>query len=54
MLEKASFGIAAVVLFALGRIPATLLAFGAVDLLWGVLFLMAFVKVGRESPAAHV
>jgi hypothetical protein len=52
MLEKASFGIAAVVLYALGRISATLLAFGAVDLLWGVLFLMAFVKVGRESPVA--
>ena len=53
VLEKAAFGIAAIVLFTLGRIPATLLAFGVVDLLWGALFLMALVKVGRESAVAQ-
>src|SRR5215211_6355334 len=49
MLEKASFGLAALVLFAQGRIPRTVLAFGVLDLIWGALFLVAFIKVGRES-----
>jgi len=51
-LEKVSFGLAGIVLFIEERIPATLLAFGIVDLLWAVLFTMAFVKVGREVKAA--
>jgi hypothetical protein len=52
MLEKVSFGLAGIVLFIEERIPATLLAFGIVDLLWAVLFSMAFVKVGREPKVA--
>src|SRR5262245_19620401 len=35
--EKASFGIAVVVLFALQRVPALILGFGIVDLILGVL-----------------
>jgi len=52
MLEKVSFGVAAIALFVGERIPATLLAFGIVDLLWAALFTMAFVKVGRDVKAA--
>jgi hypothetical protein len=42
MLEKATFGIAAVVLFVQQRIPDMLLSFGIIDLVWGLLFLAAF------------
>jgi len=41
-LEKATFGLATVVLFTLGRIQASLLGFGIVDLVLGILFLVAF------------
>jgi hypothetical protein len=50
VLEKASFGIATIVLFLQGRLARTILAFGVVDLIWAAMFLIAFVKVGRESP----
>ncbi len=49
-LEKASFGVATVVLFFQDRLARTVLAFGAADLIWAGLFLLAFVKTGRESP----
>lgn len=49
MLEKASFGGAAIVLYALGRTSGTILAFGVLDLIWGVLFAIAFVAVGRDA-----
>ena len=38
IVEKLSFGIAALVLFALGRIPGVLLGFGLIDLLLAVMF----------------
>jgi hypothetical protein len=50
VLEKASFGIATIVLFLQDRLARTILAFGVVDLIWAAMFLLAFVKVGRESP----
>ncbi len=53
ILEKGSFGIAAAVLFLQGRLPRTILAFGIVDLIWAALFLIAFVKVGREALRAE-
>jgi hypothetical protein len=49
-LEKASFGIATIALFLQGRLARTILAFGVVDLIWAAMFVIAFVKVGRESP----
>ncbi|HEX6961839.1 MAG TPA: hypothetical protein VF175_08240 [Lacipirellula sp.] len=52
ILEKLSFGVAAVVLFGQGRLARTVLAFGVLDLLWAVLFAWAFIKVGRQSPTA--
>ncbi len=49
VLEKFTFGIAAIVLFAQVRIPHILLVFAMIDLLWGLLFLAAFWCV-REDP----
>jgi hypothetical protein len=51
ILEKLSFGLAALVLFAQGRLAPTIVAFGVVDLLWAVLFAWAYVKVGRQSAS---
>ena len=48
ILEKASFGVAAIVLFLLGRIPAFTLGFGIVDLLLGALFVVAYAKTTEE------
>jgi hypothetical protein len=42
ILEKASFGVASLVLYAQGRIPALLALFGIIDLALGVLFAEAF------------
>jgi hypothetical protein len=42
VLDKASFGIAVVVLFVQQRVSGTLLAFGIIDLGWGLLLLAAF------------
>jgi hypothetical protein len=44
ILEKAAFGIAALVLFAQQRVSSTVLAFGCIDLVWGLLFAVAFVR----------
>ena len=49
ILEKASFGIAAVALFVQGRVPAVLLALGILDLILGGLFLAAYIKTGGEA-----
>ncbi|HYG82104.1 MAG TPA: hypothetical protein VD861_17020 [Pyrinomonadaceae bacterium] len=48
ILEKASFGVAAVVLYLLGRIHAFTLVFGVVDLLLGALFVVAYAKTPEE------
>ncbi len=50
MLEKLSFGVAAVVLFAQGRLARTVLAFGVLDLIWAALFAWAFFKTGQAAP----
>jgi hypothetical protein len=44
IVEKASFGIAAVVLYALGRLSAPMLGAGILDLLLGGLFAAAYAK----------
>ena len=46
VLEKATFGIAAPVLYAQQRVPGAVLAFGIIDLVWGSLFVVAF----RRTP----
>lgn len=45
ILEKASFGIAALVLFAQQRVPGAVVVFGLIDLVWGALFAAAFRAV---------
>jgi hypothetical protein len=51
ILEKASFVIAAAVLFAQERIPVQLFAAGMVDLTWGVLFAVAYWRTGGPKAA---
>lgn len=49
VIEKASFGIAVLVLFAQQRASGTLLVFGILDLAWGLLFAIAYWQVGGEG-----
>jgi hypothetical protein len=49
VLEKFSFAAAAVTLNAQGRLPSVLLAAGFCDLLWGILFLVAWWRLGKPS-----
>ncbi len=49
-LEKLSFGGACVALFALGRVPVPVLAFGLLDLALGVLFVFAWLKTPSDVP----
>lgn len=53
IVEKVSFGAAAVVLFAAGRIPAIIHFFGWVDLALGALFAIAFFKTATEKDLAR-
>jgi hypothetical protein len=48
VLEKLAFGVPAIVLYAQGRLAGATLAFGILDLVLGVLFLLAY----RRTPAA--
>jgi hypothetical protein len=52
ILEK-TYGIAALVLFAQGRIPAVVFGFCAIDLLLGVLFVIAYVKTREAAVMRH-
>lgn len=52
MLEKLSFGLAAVGLYFAGRLSVTTTAFGVVDLAWAALFWIAFQRVGKEARPA--
>ncbi len=49
IIEKLSFGLAAVVLFLLGRVPTAIIVFGAIDLTLAVLFTLAFRAAGRPD-----
>jgi hypothetical protein len=51
ILEKAAFGIAVPVLFGLGRVSAAVLGFGLIDLLWGLLFVVAYGRVRAITPS---
>ena len=52
ILEKATFGIAAIVLFAQQRLSSPILIFAIIDLMLCVLFLAAFWQLGRQSTGA--
>lgn len=47
LIEKYGFGIAAVLLYLANRIPITTLIFGFIDLAWGVLFVICYVRLPR-------
>ena len=49
VLEKATFGVAAVILFLTGRVTSLMLAFGIIDLILGALFIAAYAKTKDES-----
>ena len=48
VVEKFSFGIAAVVLYIQGRLSANMLGAGLVDLVLGVLFIASYFKTPKE------
>jgi hypothetical protein len=48
VLEKATFGVAAVALYLQGRIPAVVLGFALVDILLCALFVVAYAKTAQE------
>ena len=52
VIEKLVFAIPAAVLYAQGRIPASVLAFGGIDLLLGTLFLVSYFRTAPEAPRA--
>jgi hypothetical protein len=52
ILEKASFGIATLVLFSQQRIPAAVVVFGVIDLTLGTLFAIAWRSLRRNRLAS--
>jgi hypothetical protein len=53
ILEKVSFGMAAVVLFARGRVPSLVACAGSIDLLFAALFVLAFLSSREADEGAH-
>jgi hypothetical protein len=51
MLEKFGYVGSVLVLFGQGRLPASSLIFAGTDFLLGVLFVVSFVRVGRQALA---
>ena len=49
ILEKVTFGVAAVLLYANGRVAGSLVAGGIVDLVFAVLFALAFRATRSET-----
>ena len=50
ILEKVSFGAAAIALYVAGRLSAMTLAFGLLDLGWAALFAAAYFRVAAREP----
>lgn len=50
ILEKFSYAIAGGALYAAGRITSTVAAFAGADLLFGILFILAFYRTREEIP----
>lgn len=50
VIEKAAFGVPALLLFAAGRVGADVLTFGCIDLVLGALFVVSFVRT-RDAAA---
>jgi hypothetical protein len=54
ILEKASFGLAVVVLYLQQRVSTFFLCFGAIDLILGALFVVAYAKTSDRTHAPNV
>jgi hypothetical protein len=50
VLEKLAFGVPVVMLFAQGRLAASVLVFGVIDLVLGASFLVAWARTPRSRP----
>jgi hypothetical protein len=50
ILEKFAYGIALGALYLQGRLHTADLGFGAIDLLFGILFIVAFLKTPERVP----
>jgi hypothetical protein len=50
MLEKASFAVAIPILYAVGRVAGVWVGFAAMDAIWLVLFVVAYLRTAKESP----
>jgi hypothetical protein len=57
LIEKFSYAIAVPILFSQGRVTGTILAFALIDLLLGILFVLAYVRTGegatQSTPASR-
>jgi hypothetical protein len=51
VLEKLAWGVPAIVLFQQQRVSGMTLGFGGIDLLFGALFVVAFLLTPRGAPA---
>ncbi|MEI8383192.1 MAG: hypothetical protein WCJ09_23950 [Planctomycetota bacterium] len=51
VLEKAGFGIAAAVLFAMGRLNSNMLLAGTIDLVLGAMFIASYVATSPRSES---
>jgi hypothetical protein len=49
MVEKASFAGAMPVLYFLGRVPVSNVAFASIDAVWLVLFIVAYLRTGKSG-----
>ena len=49
ILEKAGFGLAVPILYALGRVNAVMVGAAAIDLVLGVLFTISYIRTGASS-----
>ena len=52
VLEKLSFGIPALILFGMGRVPAATLIFAGIDLIFGALFCFAYLRIRMRLPVS--
>jgi hypothetical protein len=49
VLEKVSFAVAVPVLYALGRVPRIIVGFAALDAVWAMLFVAAYLRLPSSS-----
>jgi hypothetical protein len=50
VLEKLAYGLAVLVLAFQNRVAGAIMAFGTLDLVWGALFVLAFLRAPSQEP----